>query len=344
MYDPLASRVTSDLFPPPPLMPQIRPDIRVGFILAPRFTLMAFASFIEGLRHAADEVDFSRQIYCHWTVLAPSMEPVPASCGISVGPNETFQEAIPFDHLVVVGGLVPHCLDIAAETLEYIRKAHREKVTIVGLCTGSFILAQAGLLKQRHCAVDAVHQNQLKGLFPEVISETEQSYVIDDIVTSRGGLAPLSLVLALIESRCGKARARKAMTALQPMRGQDEFDVSHRPYAHLFTSGIRKIELAMEIMEKHIASPLKVSALADQINTSTRELNRIFSKHAGKPPTEVWRDIRLAHAHWLLLNTSKTVTQIALECGFADGAHFSRWFRKTHAESPIECRNRRRQF
>lgn len=305
---------------------------------------MAFASFIEGLRHAADEADFSRQIYCHWTVVAPNMDPVSASCGVSVCPHETYQDASRFDHLVVVGGLVPHCLNVPSETLEFIQQAHRQKVTIVGLCTGSFILGQAGLLEQRLCSVETSHLSQLKALFPGVIAETERSYVIDDIATSRGGMASLSLIFALLESHCGRARARKAMTALQPVRAAHEQDKLRQPYAHLSACGVRKIELAMEIMEKHISSPLKISMLAEQINTSTRELNRLFSKHAGKPPTEVWRDIRLAHGHWLLLNASRTVTQIALECGFADGAHFSRWFRRCHGESPVECRDRRRRF
>ena len=56
----------TSLFPAPPDMPDIKPDMRVGFILSPRFTLLSFASFIDALRHAADEADFSRQIYCHW--------------------------------------------------------------------------------------------------------------------------------------------------------------------------------------------------------------------------------------------------------------------------------------
>lgn len=344
MPDPINLHDSAQLFPPPPLMPDIRPDMRVGFILAPSFSLMAFASFIEGLRHAADEADFSRQIFCHWTIVAPNLTPVLASCGVKISPHETFQDAPQLDHLVIVGGLVPHCLDIPPQTLSYIQQAHREKVTIVGLCTGSFILARAGLLEQRSCSVDAIHLNQLKGLFPDVLPETERPYVVDDIVTSRGGMAPLSLVFSLIESQCGKARARKAMTALQPTRVSNQHDMSQQPYVHLFAGGVSKVEQAVEMMEKHIASPLKVPMLAKQINTSVRELNRLFSKHVGKPPTEVWRDIRLAHGHWLLLNSSRTVTQIALECGFADGAHFSRWFRRTHGESPIECRDRRRRY
>ncbi|MDE0388645.1 MAG: hypothetical protein OXI75_08100 [Rhodospirillales bacterium] len=53
------------LFSAPPLPPDIEPDMRVGFVLSPRFTLTPFAAFIDCLRHAADEADFSRQVYCH---------------------------------------------------------------------------------------------------------------------------------------------------------------------------------------------------------------------------------------------------------------------------------------
>ena len=53
--------------------------------------------------------------------------------------------------------------------------------------------------------------------------------------------------------------------------------------------------------------------------------------------------MRLEHGHWLLLNSSRTVTQIAHECGFSDGAHFTRWFKKVYGEAPFAFRNRRRQ-
>ena len=63
------------------------PDLRVAFILAPRFTLITFASFVDSLRHAADEADRSRQIHCSWRVVAPTPEPIEASCGVSMVPT-----------------------------------------------------------------------------------------------------------------------------------------------------------------------------------------------------------------------------------------------------------------
>ncbi len=334
----------ASLFPAPPNMPHVMPDMRVGFILSPRFTILAFASFIDGLRHAADEADFSRQIYCHWKIVAPAITPIMSSCGVEVLPQEIFPDPREFDYLVVVGGLLPSCLDHPHETIQYLRRAHASNVSIVGLCTGSFVMAKAGLLDGRQCAVDTGHLNQMKGMFPAVVPESDRTHFIqNDIATCRGGTTALDLVIALIEVRCGSARAVKGVTALHMDPIQAAHRMPPRPYGHLTASGNHRLEQAVELMENHIAGPLRISTLARQLNTSARELNRLFSKHAGKSPTSVWREMRLAHGHWLLVNSSRTVTQIALECGFADGAHFSRWFRRTYSETPREFRERRRQ-
>ena len=64
--------------------PGVKPDLKVGFVLTPAFTLLPFAGFVEALRHAADEADRSRQIYCQWSLLAPELEPMRASCGAEI--------------------------------------------------------------------------------------------------------------------------------------------------------------------------------------------------------------------------------------------------------------------
>jgi transcriptional regulator GlxA family with amidase domain len=97
------------------------PGLRVGFILAPQFTLIAFASFIDSLRHAADEADRSRQIHCTWRVIASDLDPVEASCGVSVVPNATLSDPQAFDYIAVVGGLLPACLDLPGESYDYLR-------------------------------------------------------------------------------------------------------------------------------------------------------------------------------------------------------------------------------
>jgi transcriptional regulator GlxA family with amidase domain len=95
-------------------------------------------------------------------------------------------------------------------------------------------------------------------------------------------------------------------------------------------------------MERHAFAPFSIRELAQRIGSSTRGLNRSFAQIAGAGPGTIWRKIRLIHAHWMLLNTHRSVTEIALECGFADLAHFSRWFRGEYGEAPAAFRRLRR--
>lgn len=81
-------------------------QLGIGFILARRFTLSAFSTFVDVLRLAADEGDRSRPIHCRWRVLSTAMEPIPSSCGVVVQPEERAGDPRAFDYLVVVGGLV----------------------------------------------------------------------------------------------------------------------------------------------------------------------------------------------------------------------------------------------
>jgi transcriptional regulator GlxA family with amidase domain len=78
--------------------------LSVGFVLMPQFTLLPFSAFIDALRLAADEGDKSRQINCQWTLMAPNLDPISASAGVTIKPWETYRNPADFDYIVVVGG------------------------------------------------------------------------------------------------------------------------------------------------------------------------------------------------------------------------------------------------
>ena len=339
---------TSDLdviFPPPSPVPSIEPDLTVNFILSPKFTLLPFAGFIDCLRHAADELDHSRQIYCQWQVIAPTIEPIHASCGLHVMPQLTLKDASVVDYLVICGGRLPWSLEIPQETLTFIQEAYKNGTKIIGLCTGSFIVARAGLLENKFCALHVIHRKQFENLFPGSHPVTDRSFINEDgIITCNGGTSTIDLAYTLIEAHSGKARAVKALKGLVGDHHRAEHYKPQRLFGHLASCGNWRVEQATALMEQNFSKPLSVSSIALRLHTSERELNRAFIKHANHSPSVICRTMRLTHGRWLLTNTNRTITQIAFECGFSDGPHFSRWFKVTYGEPPNLFRQRRRKI
>lgn len=332
----------ASLFPRPVAMPVRKPDLRVGFILAPRFSLLPVASFLDALRHAADEADFSRQIYCTWKIIGPAgSSNVSSSCGIEVGIEATYDDPREFDHVIVAGGQLPYCLDVPQSTLDFIVATRRAGVGLVGLCTGSYILAEAGVLEGLRCSVHIEHERQFRILYPETTPVTDQLIVEDHgILSCPGGSTGLDLAFSIIRKSCGRARAVKALTSLMIGRDRTAEIAPDREYAYLTTCGHDKVEKALGIMESYLSMPFPISELASMLNISKSGLQAAFMRHAGVGPQEVWRNIRLSYSRWLLLNTNRAITQIAFECGFSDAAHFSRWFQRKFEHSPSKFRRK----
>lgn len=122
---------------------QVEQKLSVGFLLTPRFTLTAFAAFVDALRLAADEGDRSRQRQCRWEVLGNVGEPIVSSCGANVMPTASLATPQAYDYIVVVGGLLHGGQQVPDNFYTYLRDAAGHGVKLVGLCTGSFVLARA---------------------------------------------------------------------------------------------------------------------------------------------------------------------------------------------------------
>ena len=322
----------------------IKPDLSVAFVLAPQFTLMAFAGFIDALRHAADESDRSRQIFCQWSIVSDTEEPIRSSCGVEVSHFECLPDPQRFNYIVVVGGLVPQCLDISAKTLDFVRQAAGKGIPIIGLCTGGMILAKANLMKGRRCAIHVRHRQDLIKLFPDVIPVTEDVYVEDDgLFTCPGGVASIDLAVEIITRHCGRARAVKGLYAMLLQGNDPPRGVMWRLHKDTTYYYDQRVRQAICLMEESIGSPYPIKDLAGRLGITVRQLNRLFVEQSGQTPAAMWREIRLTHARWLLVNSSRSVTRIAYECGFSDCAHFTRWFRRTYSEAPFEFRRQRRK-
>ncbi|MEM9631643.1 MAG: GlxA family transcriptional regulator [Pseudomonadota bacterium] len=318
------------------------PDVRFAFVLTPAFTLLPLAGFADAVRHSSDEADRSRQIFCHWEVLGHDLSPVTSSAGFSVTPWKTFAEAGSYDYVVVVGGLLDYLEDISPATYDFLRDQHARGAKLVGLCTGSFALARAGLLDGRRAAIHAHHRPEFVEMFPNVIPVENELYVSEgDILTCPGGTAAIDLAVEILIEHCGRSRGMKGLTALVVDEHRSAHEVGRLPYQDLEECGNWRVEQAVKIMRQKLREPDTTEHLAEKLGSTVRQLNRVFLQHANSTPQEVWRDMRLQHARWRLMNSKRTITQISYECGFSDSSHFSRWFKAKFGETPRTYREKR---
>jgi transcriptional regulator GlxA family with amidase domain len=310
------------------------PRLRIGFILTRRFTLCAFSNFVDVLRLAADEGDRSRPILCCWRVLSASMEPVASSSGIVVQPEERLGDPARFDYIVVVGGLMKELEYLDPAYAGFLHRAVKAKVPLIGVCTGAFVLHHAGLMQGYRCCVSWFHHNDFLEQFGGITPVSDQIFVVDrDRLTCAGGTSSAHLAAFLVNRHIGRAAAKKSLAIMMI----DEAMEAERPQPGLpleLSTSDPLVKKALLIIQQRLETPLTVAALADQLKTSRRKLERHFALALSLTPSDASKAIRLAHAELLLSRSARTVTQIAQDCGFVDASHLIRVFKAARGSTP----------
>lgn len=311
------------------------PYLRVAMLLCPDFTLTPMASFVDALRLAADRKDNSRQIYFEWDFLAAGDFPVKASCGLPVNLAANPKRLAAYDCVVVCGGLLRSLGEVDKRTFDDLREADAAGVTLVGLCTGSFVLAEAGLMDGRRCATHFDVLGEFLRRFPNVDGVSTENYIIDgNILTCPGSIVAIEVAAHLISSHGDQARAQKAWNFLLFRPEENRISLKARPYEESLQIASRLTQEAVRAMETRLDTPCTIDDMASFLNTTKSRLHRAFTKDLGLAPAEFWRQIRLQAACELLLGQRRTITEVAYDVGFSDTAHFCSAFRKQFGRSP----------
>jgi transcriptional regulator GlxA family with amidase domain len=314
-----------------------RRKLAVGFVLAPNFTLLALSAFVDTLRLAADEGDRSRPIRCAWTLLSDTMRPVRSSSGISVNPDSELQDPRQFDYIVVVGGTL--CTDLLSKGMSaYVQQAARANVPLVGICTGSFVLARLGLMQGRHSCISWFHHEDFLSLYPDLKASSDELFIVDgDRLTCAGGTSVVHLAAHLVKHYCGEAVAAKALRIMIEQSTLPPQFPQPLPFQTPKTRDLR-VRKAMLLMERNLETPLTAEFVALHVGVSVRQLERLFKTEVGTSPSGFALRLRLAHAHQRLLHSQEPVADIALESGFVNRSHFARSFRLAFGVTPTDLR------
>ena len=303
---------------------------RFLFLLVPDFSLMPFTSALEPLR-VANRMH-GQELY-RWSTASLDGGPVKASNGAQIQVDGRLDTADPGDAIVVCTGL-----NVSSQfnrSIDAILRLHARRGVLIGsVCTGSVMLAQAGLLDGHRCTVHWEELATLSESFPSLQVTGSLFEIDDDRFTCSGGTAPLDLMLHFITADFGRelgARVADQMlhhTARQASQPQ-RLALSER-------TGARHASLldVIAAMEGNLESPLSLSDLAAGARVSLRQLERLFARELGTRPARYYRDLRLGRARQMVQQTGMSMMQISVATGFSSATHFAKAYRLLHGVTP----------
>ncbi len=307
---------------------------RIGLLLIPKLSMVALMSAVEPLR-LANWVS-GRELYS-WELFSADGEPVAASNGIVLLVDKAIAEVSLFPTVVVCSGIEVHGYRDAT-VFAWLRRLARLGAEIGAVCTGTQILARAGLLDDHRCTI---HWENLPGFveeFPDIEVSGELFEIDGNRFTCSGGTAALDMMLNMIARQYGRDLAVAVSDELIHDHIRDHHD--HQRHARRLRLGVShpKLLAVIAAMEESLEQPLSQGELARRVSLSTRQLERLFRKYARRTPSRYYLDLRLARARRLLLQTTLSVLGVAVACGFVSASHFSKCYREHFGRSPREER------
>jgi transcriptional regulator GlxA family with amidase domain len=267
--------------------------------------------------------------------------PVSSSSGIGVQTRGAGRVRGPIDTLIVAGGVgvgdALGDLSLVAWTARTSRRARR----VVSVCTGAFVLAEAGLLDGMRVTTHWSACGTLARRYPDVIVDPDPIYVRhENLATSAGVTSGMDLALALVEEDHGRGLAlevaRWLVLFLKRPGGQSQFSGALR---NQFASRPPVAEVQAWLVD-HLAEDLSVSVLAGRAGMSHRTFSRVFKTEVGTTPARYVEGLRVDAARRDLEDSRHSMHQIASRCGFGTIETMYRSFQRVLGVTPGEYRGR----
>lgn len=275
------------------------------------------------------------------SVLSTGGGMVTSSSGLGLMTEPLPEDVSSFDTILVAGGAGVWNATHDVVLLRWLQRAAPRIRRIGSLCSGTFVIAAAGLLDGLHATTHWRYFDKLEQEFPRVIVDRKSLFVRErNVVTSAGVIAAVDLALDMVEhdlsSSIALKVARDLMLYLKRSGGQAQFSAQLTGQF----AGTPKIEQAIDWMSEHIGEDISIAEAAQRSAMSERNFSRRFKEETGLSPREYLRLLRLDEARRLLSATSIPIDKIARIVGLGDGEQMSRAFRKHLSTSPTEFRSR----
>lgn len=306
----------------------------IAFLVYPGYSLMALA-IVAGFEVANAMVDPDPYDLHYVSERGGSVR---TSAGLMLE-TEIFTDK-PFDTLVVGGATV-----IAPSTpgmIGFVRDAPKRHRRVAAVCTGAFVLAEAGLLDDRRATTHWMHARDLQRAYPKARMDEDRIFINDGpIWTSAGMTAGVDLGLALIEDDLGaavaKSVARKLVLYHRRGGGQSQFSTLLE-----LSPKSDRIRAALAYARDNLHTPLSVPDLAEAAHLSPRQFSRAFHAETGQSPAKAIENLRVEGARHLMEQSRHPIDVVARQTGFSDRDHMRRAFLRAFGQPPQVLRRNAR--
>jgi transcriptional regulator GlxA family with amidase domain len=305
----------------------------IGILVFPDFQLLDAAGPISVFEIASRLAGAAPSI----RTIAATPGPVRSSAGVELLARG-FRPSAAIGTLIVAGGSGVDAASKCDKTLGFLRTMAKRGMRIASVCSGAFILAEAGLLDGRRATTHWQRTRQFLSQYPRVKLEPDQIFVRDgDIWSSAGISAGIDLALAMVAEDLGDEIAKKAARQLvlyhRRSGGQSQFSSLLELKA---PSG--RFGPLLSWAREHLDAPLTVEALAEQAGMSSRHFARAFIAETGTTPSKAVERLRVEVAREQVQSSSEAIERVAETTGFRDPERMRRAFIRAFGQPPQSLR------
>jgi transcriptional regulator GlxA family with amidase domain len=302
----------------------------IGFVIAPGFQMMSFAalSVFEFANLTSTEALYDVRL------VSETGGQLCSSLGIPVQ-THAFDDRI-FDTLIVSGGL--SSVPVTPSVVSFVQTAMQNSRRVASICTGAFVLAEAGILDGRRATTHWLSARELQTRFPKVKVDEDKIYIIDGSVwTSAGASAGIDLALGMVERDAGPDVARLVAKKLVLYHRRAGGQSQHSALLELDPKSDR-IQNALAYAKRNMHAALSVEQLAHAANLSPRQFSRTFRAETGQSPAKAIENLRVEAARSMMEEGRHSIDEVANETGFADRERMRRAFLRAFGQPPQAIR------
>ncbi|WP_244507886.1 GlxA family transcriptional regulator [Mesorhizobium sp. ORS 3428] len=289
----------------------------------------------------ANEV-IGRDVYA-WQLVTNDGQSVASSCGLVIGVDASltcqrdrgWHSRLDSVVVVVGSGSFP---GPNKQLDAWLRECRNRRTCLVGISSGTIVLARAGLADGRRCSVHWEQFPMFVERFPDVLAAQTSFENDGDFHTCPGGDAPFDMFLGFVGRDHGLNVVNRICEKAIACRMRSAGDRQRLPLHSRVQLHHARVIKVIDHMEKNINDPIPVDALASSAGLSRRQIERLFKRELGCSPGRYYLDLRLEKAHLLLITSPLPVVYIAMACGFLSASHFSKAYRQVHGCAPHQAR------